>query len=573
MKFKLLGNNDYLIDPITTILTNRGVNPQTFFNINDSCVNAYTLLNQIDDGVQCLIKHIQELSETTILVDSDFDGYASASMIYKYIQTIAPTMPLQYIVHKGKEHGLDTDTMEILLNNPPKLLIIPDAGSNDLKQHAQLKELGTEIIVLDHHQCAEVSIDAIVINNQISQYPNKNLAGVGIVYKFLQAMDEALQIKQADEYLDLVAIGNIADCMDSRECETRYYMIEGIKSIKNKFMLALIEKQEYSLKSTVNFNGIAFYIVPLVNACVRFGSDEEKDKLFKAFLNANIEYDYKPRGKVTTIKEHITTHMARICSNIKQRQNNAKEKSVELLEERILEKQLHANKILIVNASGLLDPSLSGLVATELANKYKRPVILLKYYKDDVFGGSARGYDKSDLKDFRQFLINSNKFLFCEGHNNAFGIQIRKEDLMGINIFFNEKLKNYTFEDVYDVDFIIPASQLNDSVIRAIDTYKDVWSRYMEEPLVAVTEMNIDTKDIQLLGANKNTIKFMYRGITFLLFNTNEEQLKTFANYSSVQFELVGRCSMNLYDGRESPQVIIKDFNFKPLDTDLFATL
>src|SRR5205085_11494007 len=113
--------------------------------------------------------------------------------------------------------------------NDINLVIVPDAGSNQFKEHKQLKERNIDVIVLDHHECNEESGDAIVVNSQLSpDYPNKQFSGVGITYKFCKALDDKLGIKHADEYLDLVAIGNVADSQDMRSLETRYFVLKGL---------------------------------------------------------------------------------------------------------------------------------------------------------------------------------------------------------------------------------------------------------------------------------------------------------------------------------------------------------
>lgn len=87
------------------------------------------------------------------------------------------------------------------------LILIPDAGSNDYEAHAALKSKGIDIIILDHHLAEKVSSDAIVINNQLSDYPNKELSGVGVVWQFCRYIDEKMHTNYADYYLDLVALG------------------------------------------------------------------------------------------------------------------------------------------------------------------------------------------------------------------------------------------------------------------------------------------------------------------------------------------------------------------------------
>ena len=87
------------------------------------------------------------------------------------------------------------------------LILIPDAGSNDYEAHATLKSKGIDTIILDHHLAEKVSSDAIVINNQLSDYPNKELSGVGVVWQFCRYIDEKMKTNFADYYLDLVALG------------------------------------------------------------------------------------------------------------------------------------------------------------------------------------------------------------------------------------------------------------------------------------------------------------------------------------------------------------------------------
>ena len=92
------------------------------------------------------------------------------------------------------------------------MVIIPDAGSNQYEEHKKLKENGIDVLVLDHHEASHYSEDAVVVNNQLSEsYQNKTLSGVGVVYKFLQYFDSQIGTKDADEALDLVALGMIAE--------------------------------------------------------------------------------------------------------------------------------------------------------------------------------------------------------------------------------------------------------------------------------------------------------------------------------------------------------------------------
>ena len=87
------------------------------------------------------------------------------------------------------------------------LVIAPDSSSNDYEQHRELLAQGIKTIILDHHLADHLSEYAITINNQLCDYPNKDLSGVGIVWQFCRYLDSLFGKNYADQYLDLVALG------------------------------------------------------------------------------------------------------------------------------------------------------------------------------------------------------------------------------------------------------------------------------------------------------------------------------------------------------------------------------
>lgn len=557
MRYKLIGVNDYLIDPIKTILNNRGITDiEKFLNLDESVVNDWRLLKNIEKAVDCLLTHIKAKSNIFVQVDSDADGYTSSAILINYLKSIFPNINIKWELQEGKEHGIILDKVPSETN----LVIVPDSGSNQYEIHSALKKRGIDVIVLDHHECEKESEDAIVVNNQLSpEYPNKNFSGAGIVYKFCKAIDEHLGVNKADYFLDLVAVGNIGDVMDMRELETRYYVLKGLENINNSFIQALLKQQEYSIKGVVNITSIAFYIVPLINAAIRVGDKEDKVDMMKSFLESNETVFNQKKD----INETIQAATARRLYNLKNKQNRLRDKGVELIEKRIKEKRLLSNKVLIVNVTDILDKNLTGLVATQISNKYKRPVLLIRQKEDNtIFGGSARGYEKGVLKDFKQFLLDINKFIFCEGHKNAFGFEIEAEKLIEVNNIINDLLKDVEIDvDEYEVDFIIPLEKLNPEIVYSIHKLRDIWGNNIEEPLIAVTNITVNKDDMQLLGKNKNTFKFKCRDIDFIKFNYNEETFNEVFNGECFVMEIVGRCSVNQWDGKEIPQFIIEDFN------------
>lgn len=556
MKYQLIGKNNFF-NPIETILHNRGIEDiETFLNVSDKDVIHWSKLKNIDDAVNCLLSHIERGSKIFIQADSDQDGIASSSILINYLNTVFPDCKLQWRIQEGKEHGVIVETVP----NDTNLVIVPDAGSNQYEEHKILKEKGMDVLVIDHHECEEESKDAIVVNNQLSpDYPNKSLTGSAMVYKVLKAVDDRLNINQADYYLDLVAIGLIGDLADSRVPETRYYMNEGLKHINNSFLKALFEKQSYSTKGKINIVNCQFYIVPLVNAAIRIGNMQEKLQMMNAFLESK-ELIYNKRKDESEVIQVAT---ARMLGNIKSRQARLRDKGVKLIEQRIHEKKLLDNKVLIVNVTDLLDKNLTGLVANSLAKQYKRPVLLLRYNeKDNVLQGSGRGYDKGFIKGFRGFLNDTGLFNYCEGHSEAFGASICPENLIEVNKIINQKLEGIEIDsDVYDVDFVIPMKSLSEKFIKELNEYRNLWGHNVEEPLIVAKDLEINAEDIQILGANKTILKFICKGIEYIKFSSSEDEWKDIVDKGErLVMDVVGRCSVNEYQGKKVSQMIVDDY-------------
>lgn len=180
-----------------------------------------------------------------IIVDSDNDGFTSATIMYSYLKDLMPDCKIDYILHEGKQHGLQDHIKNLTEGGEHYgLIILPDSSSNDYVYHEQLSDLGTSVLVLDHHITdTELSENAIVINNQLSpNYKNKELTGAGVVYQFCRYLDLKLDKSFADKYMDLAAWGIIGDMGSMLELENRYIVKEGLKNINNKLLWALMEK-------------------------------------------------------------------------------------------------------------------------------------------------------------------------------------------------------------------------------------------------------------------------------------------------------------------------------------------
>ena len=563
-------------NPKQTILLNRGIeNWKQYLNLNEDCTHDFNLLKNIDKAISCFINHIEKKSRIHIIVDSDVDGYTSASMVYRYIKHLGEDIDVTYSLHTKKQHGISED---VEIPSDCELLIVPDAGSNDIEQCKELTEKGIDVIILDHHICDKQNDFAIVVNNQMCDYPNKNFCGAGIVYKFIKAVDEELWEDYADKMLDIVALGNISDVMDMRECETRYYVDLGLTKIRSKLFKALIEKQSYSMNGVVNITSVQFYITPILNAMIRVGSAEDKDLLFRAFIETDEVFKYKKRGETEESYEDIYTRAARLCYNAKNRQGKDVQKGVDAIDELIKEKEIYKDKVMFINVSDILGETLTGLVAIKIAEKYNRPCLLLRRQKarEDgslYYGGSCRNFDNSPIESLKDFLDSTGTFEFVQGHDNAAGISIPRENVAKSIELCNERLSDIDFQKCFNVDFDINASDLSVGFIKAIDEMKDIFGQGIKEPLVHIRNIPIWSENFFVMGKNSNSWKVINdEGYAFVKFNVDVEKDEVLQMYNSNSdreeeyslgsIDVVGTVSINNYNNILTPQIIIKDYIF-----------
>ncbi len=556
-KYKQTGRND-LSGIESCFFENRGIsNPEEYKHLDENCIIPFSKLDNIEEAVKLFTEYTQK--RIHIVVDCDADGITSAAMIYRYIKDVYENTPT-YSLHTGKQHGLSED---IKIPEDTELLIIPDAGTNDVEQCKELSEKGVKIIVLDHHIKEIENPYAVVVNNQSSEnYGNKEFCGAGVVYKFLQAVDEYEWNNKADEFLDLAALGNISDIMDMRSYETRYLTNKGLKNIHNKAFKAFLKLREEDMGRHVNINAVAFYITPLINAVCRVGTMEEKDLLFRAFCEEFAEFDYKNRKTNKTEKENIFKKCARESKNAKSRQDRAADKIGILLKEQIERYSTNTKPVMFVKADNNIASVFTGLTAMKLASCYKRPCVVLR--KDgEIYKGSARNFDNSPIENLKELLQNTGKFEKCAGHENSFGVEIKPENIKpALEILIDELAKN---DWRTPVDFIISEDKLTTEFVYNIDCLKDYFATGLKQPTVIIKNITLKKSQCQVMGKEENTWKYCRDdNIEIIKFKCSPaDEVLNWLN-SDNEEELVvtvfGKTGFNAFGGKLTPRVIIDDY-------------
>ena len=545
--------------------------------------NSAYEFSHMEEALDLLWKHLDnESSHIHLIFDVDVDGLTSGALYYLWHKERYPHIPITFDCNEGKRHGLNFDIVE-RIPKETTLLIIPDSSSSDVIFHEELYSAGYDILILDHHEFDTMQpTSAVIVNCMDGKYPNTNLTGVGVVYKFLEQyeLDLAHDLTHLDSLLPLVTLGQLADLADVRNLETRGLCLQGLEDFaeNNLLLKAIVEEQEYSMKGECNFTTISWYVAPLMNAIFRQGTLEDRIDLFKAICNFEEERVYTPQRKTKDnpnkepIVESLQKNIIRRAKSIKSHQDNEVKKEVKEIQSMVDE----TDKVIIVDITGIVSPGHSGLIANRLAHQYKRPVILV-----NDKGGSGRGYDEHPIENFNEWISQSG-LIECSGHGNAFGITFTREQIPQLKEWCNEQLQDVDTEPIWHVDFEFDISKLKESHVKRVGQFNSSWGGFgMEEPLFAITGIQIETGDIQRLGAKATMMKFTTeingQEISFIRPFTGDEVYKEFicenakrrgisrdsVGNKKIEVTLIGKFKINEFAGKQFAQVEIVEFDTK----------
>lgn len=571
MKVKLV-NADIKQNYVEELLRERGVdNIGNFLAPGPEYLQSWMGLDNIAEGIEMLVPALTTDDwKVLVVTDSDMDGFCSASIIYNWISMYNDKANLDFIVHDGKQHGLE-DIVERTDLNKYNLVILPDSASNDDEYFVEYPSV--DFLVLDHHQRTVplklLPSNIVLINNQLSDnYRNKTLCGAGVTWQFTRALDVKYQRNYSADMIDRVAVATISDVMDVTNLENRYLITQGLNNIVNVFLDEIITKQSFVLGSgPLTPMGVSFYIAPLVNAICRVGTLEEKERMFWAFVDGNKMVPSTKRGANGAL-ERVAVESVRECTNARARQVRLQEKMQDLAEMQIVNNDLLQNKILTIVLDEHFDdiPSeINGLTASKLAGIYKRPTIVVRRNQDGYLRGSARGLATIDMPGLKEFFESSNLFEYVEGHSLAHGLSIAERDLPILHEWANEKLANVDMdEDTWEVNFVRAGADDDiTKIVFDVDKYKTTWGHGNPAPLIYIKNLNITQANIAVIGQKRDTVKITKNNIAFMFFKQSPENIHKLKQYEDVQIDLIGDMNVNNYYGSVTPQIFVKDFEVR----------
>lgn len=512
-----------------------------YLHPDESCKDDWREYPNIYDAVNRLNFAIESKEKIGLLVDVDVDGMCSATLIRQFFNNQYNIDPTIYI-RKGKSHGLRTNkgnnenVVEQIINDKIQLMIIPDAGSNNVGECRELYVNNCNTIILDHHNIEADNPWAIVVNHHlVGDKLNTALSGTGVTAKFIEAYCEIYDLSMP--YMDdLIAMSLFSDSCDLKTMENRYYADYGMNHVCNEMLLEMSPLMD---RYGVNPTGYSWAIIPLINAVCRQEETEYKHQVFNALSGHG------------DIAEAIIKCKALHAKQRRETQNIVED----------IEPTLDLGHNVIVGFAEAKDANLIGLVANKFMGKYNKPVILLRQADPTNWSGSLRS--PIDLSS----IINDSGLAKAMGHSYAAGVLCKKSNLQRLIDYLDNS--DIELNPSIDVSAVINPCDITVDLCNQIEANKQLYGQGVAEPTFYLSA-EITQDNIDIYKKRTTTIKVTINGVSFLLFMANQNQVEQFSFDGKKKINMIVTLNTNEFNGVVSPQAKIKKFELEDVKEDEF---
>ncbi|MEI3396406.1 MAG: single-stranded-DNA-specific exonuclease RecJ [Clostridia bacterium] len=531
---------------LATILANRNIlkeeDIRLFLNPTRNDFYNPFLITDMDIAVNRIIKAIENKENITIYGDYDVDGITSITVLKSFLNDIGVETNT-YIPNRLIEgYGLNKEAIDKISKKGCNLMITVDCGISAIEEIEYANSLGIETIITDHHEAGNEIPKAIaVIDNKRkdSKYPFRELAGVGVVFKLIQAIGITLKLKEESylKYLDIVCIGTISDIVP---------LVDENRVIAKLGLLLVAQTKNIGLRSIINSSGynkidsntISFGVAPRINACGRMGKAEEALELFLS----------KDKNEVNELTNKLNEH---------NRKRQETEKAIfENALEKIKAEHLDENKAIIVGGENW-HHGVIGIVSSKITEMYFKPSILLSFEEDGIGKGSGRSIPGFDLHE--ALMKCSDTIEKFGGHSMAVGITVKKDNLEKFKKEFEQIATQSKIDEIIPIINIDAKVDLSDIDKEMVESLKQLepFGEANKMPVFAFKNLKIDS--IRALSEGKH-LKLTLKDNNYII-NAIGFNIGYLANEYRIgdKIDVAGVLEINTFNGVDNLQINIKD--------------
>ncbi len=538
----------FKVSPLTAIiLYNRGIREdediRKFLSRDLSELHDPFLMKDMDKAVERILAAGEKKEKITIYGDYDVDGITSIAILYKQLEKMGIEVGFYVPDRMVEGYGVNREALDKIKADGTKLIITVDTGITAVEEAEYAKSIGLDFIITDHHECKEMIPDvyaAIDPKRKDCPYPFKSLAGVGVVFKLIQALNKSEPLKNImDEYADLMCLGTVADISPLID-ENRVIVTEGLKKFKTTKNIGLKALIDVSTNGkAITTSTIGYTIAPRINASGRLGCASTSVELF-----------------LTDDKEKAAELAESLCHENTLRQQTEQKMFKEALEYIKQHPEIKDDDILVIPHENW-HHGIVGIVSSKITEKYYKPSILFA-----VDGESAKGSGRS-VTGFNLFGALENSADLLEkfgGHELAAGLTIKSDNIEAFRKKINEYAKGNT-ANVNRIPEISLDAQIKVTYI-TLDTVHDINKLQpfgVNNPTPAFSVRNIKIHRISVMSEGKHLRMTLYKDGKYLdavgfgmgeYYNSFEE-----GDFVDVAFAL----DINDYKGFQNVQLILKD--------------
>lgn len=529
---------------LATIIANKQLTEvdeiEKFLNPTRNDFHDPFLMPDMEVATNRILKAINEKEKIIIYGDYDVDGITSITVLKQFLEDRGINVDT-YIPNRLNEgYGLNKKAIEEIANKKYTLMITVDCGISGIEEVEYANSLGIETIITDHHEQAEKIPNALAVvdaKRKDNKYPFNQLAGVGVVFKLIQAIGMRLNLEEKEylKYLDLVCVGTISDIVPLID-ENRVISKLGLKLVevtKNIGLKTLLDSVGYKKIDSIT---VSFGLAPRINACGRMGYQEEA-------LNLFLTKDLKEAKKIAQ----------KLNQYNKERQEKEKRIFAEAIKE--IEKG-EKDKSCIILGSENWHHGVIGIVASKVTDMYFKPSILI-CFEDEIGKGSGRSIPGFDLHEaLTKCDENIEKF---GGHSMAIGITVKKEKFEEFKKQFEEYANNCNIDKITPIIYIDEEITLKEINIKSVKELEllEPFGEGNKMPLFLYKNLKIDS--IRALSEGKHlklTLKDDNSIIDAIGFNMGE-----YTNEFLIgdKIDIVGNLEINSFNGVDKVQINLKD--------------
>ncbi len=530
---------------LATILVNRGITEEEKIRkflepTREDFYNPF-LMPDMEIAVNRIIEAMEQKEKIMIYGDYDVDGITSISVLQKFLKQRGMEVASHIPNRLEEGYGLNKEAVKMIYDQGYRLMITVDCGISATEEIEYANSLGITTIITDHHEPLEELPKALAVidaKRKDNQYPFNQLAGVGVVFKLIQALGIKLGLEEKEylKYLDLVCVGTISDIVPLVD-ENRVIAKLGLKLVnvtKNLGLKCLLEVAGYK---KIDATTVSFGIAPRVNACGRMGHETEA---LDIFLSENLE-------EVQSLSIKLNEY-----NKIRQEtEKSIVEKALSLIEQN----NENEKSAIVLGCEGW-HHGVIGIVSSKITDLYFKPSILVSF-EDGIAKGSGRSVPGFDL---HEALCKCSKYLEkYGGHEMAVGLTLKEENFENFKKAFEEVAKEEKVEEILPVIYIdgmVTSEDMKPEFIKQL-TNLEPFGEGNKVPLFAYKGLKInsiraltDGKHLKLTLKDDNLI------IDAIGFNmghlVNDYRIED-------KIDVVGVLEMNSFNGMEQVQINLKD--------------